>query len=112
MRINQYEFRQNGVEFEPTKQQIVQFATDQLAKDDKKIKNLETRIEIYEKSITEFIEELAWLDIKYNALMSSGGEFEGSRSAIPEYAKKYFDLWQSILRQTEKRGEKNEINTN
>ena len=44
--------------------------------------------------------------------MSSGGEFEGSRSAIPEYAKKYFDLWQSILRQTEKRGEKNEINTN
>lgn len=44
MRINQYEFRQNGVEFEPTKQQIVQFATDQLAKDDKRIAELEKQL--------------------------------------------------------------------
>lgn len=97
MRINQYEFRQNGVEFEPNKRQIVQFATHQLAENDRKIKNLETRIEIYEKSITEFIEELAWSDIKYNALMSTGNESNCSRGAIPRYAKKYFDLWQSIL---------------
>ena len=97
MRINQYEFRQNGVEFEPNKRQLVQFATHQLAEDDRKIKSLETRIEIYEKAITEFVEELAWLDIKYNALMSTSDESNCSRSAIPEYAKKYFDLWQSIL---------------
>ena len=38
MRINQYEFRQNGVEFEPNKRQLVQFATHQLAEDDRKIK--------------------------------------------------------------------------
>ena len=48
MRINQYEFRQNGVEFEPTKQQIVQFATDQLAKDDKRIAELEKQLNEYQ----------------------------------------------------------------
>ncbi len=53
MRINQYEFRQNGVEFEPTKQQIVQFATDQLAKDDKRIAELNDAIKVKDMLIEQ-----------------------------------------------------------
>ena len=44
MRINQYEFRQNGVEFEPNKRQLVQFATHQLAEKDKIIEELKEEI--------------------------------------------------------------------
>ena len=57
---------------------------------DKKIKELQ-------KHIIEFINELAWEDVKYDAMQSTMGEFTGSPSAVPRYAKKYFDLWKKIF---------------
>ena len=51
------------------------------------------------KKIIKFIEELAlaWQDIQYDAFQSTMGEFTGSRSAIPRYAKKYFKLWKEMF---------------
>lgn len=54
--------------------------------------------QFYEK-IVKFINELAWRDIKYNAFQSTMGEFSGSTSAIPRYAKKYLDLWQEMFQE-------------
>ena len=44
MKINQYEFLRNGKPFEPTREEIIQFAEHELAKKDKQLeiyKNLE-----------------------------------------------------------------------
>lgn len=49
------------------------------------------------QKIIKFIEELAWKDVQYDAYQSTMGEFTGSRSAIPRYAKKYFDLWKEMF---------------
>lgn len=66
----------------------------------------QVRNEVYEK-IIKFINELAWEDVKYDAYQSTMEEFTGSTSAIPRYAKKYFDLWEELynekLEQIEKR---------
>ena len=35
--------------------------------------------------------------VKYDAFQSTMGEFPASPSAIPRYAKKYFDLWKEIF---------------
>lgn len=56
----------------------------------------QVRKEAYEK-IIKFINELAWEDVKYDAYQSTMGEFPGSPSAIPRYAKKYFDLWEEMF---------------
>ena len=47
--------------------------------------------------IIEFINELAWNDAKYDAFQSTMGEFSASPSAIPRYAKKYFNLWKEMF---------------
>ena len=52
--------------------------------------------EVCEK-IIKFINELAWKDIQYDAFQSTIGELCGSTSAIPRYAKKYFDLWKEMF---------------
>lgn len=52
--------------------------------------------EVCEK-IIKFINELAWKDVQYDAFQSTIGEFSGSTSAIPRYAKKYFDLWKYMF---------------
>ena len=52
--------------------------------------------EVCEK-IIKFINELAWKDIQYDALQSTIGEFSGSRSAIPIYAKRYLNLWKQMF---------------
>ena len=49
------------------------------------------------EDIVEFINELAWQDVKYDAFQSTMGEFPGSLSAVPRYAKKYFDLWNEMF---------------
>lgn len=49
------------------------------------------------KKVVDFINELAWHDVKYDAFQSTMGEFPASPSAIPRYAKKYFDLWKEIF---------------
>lgn len=49
------------------------------------------------EKIIKFINELAWQDVKYDAFQSTMGEFSGSTSAIPRYAKKYFDLWKEMF---------------
>ena len=37
MKINQYEFLRNGKPFEPTREEIIQFAEHELAKKDKQL---------------------------------------------------------------------------
>lgn len=49
------------------------------------------------EKIIKFINELAWKDVQYDAFQSTIGEFCGSTSAIPRYAKKYFDLWKEMF---------------
>ena len=49
------------------------------------------------EKIIKFINELAWQDIQYDAFQSTMGEFSGSTSAIPRYAKKYFNLWKEMF---------------
>lgn len=49
------------------------------------------------KKIVDFINELAWQDVKYDAFQSTMGEFPASPSAIPRYAKKYLDLWKEMF---------------
>ena len=49
------------------------------------------------ENIIKFINELAWKDVQYDAFQSTIGEFSGSTSAIPRYAKKYFDLWKEMF---------------
>lgn len=56
----------------------------------------ENNKEIYAK-VVRFINELAWQDVKYDAFQSTMGEFSGSPSAVPRYAKKYFDLWKEMF---------------
>lgn len=51
----------------------------------------------YKDKIIKFINELAWKDVQYDAYQSTIGEFTGSTSAIPRYAKKYFDLWKEMF---------------
>lgn len=51
------------------------------------------------EKIVEFIKELAWQDVKYDAFQSTIGEFSGSLSAVPRYAKKYFDLWKEMFKE-------------
>lgn len=47
------------------------------------------------EKVIRFIEELAWQDVKYDAMLS--GYDYASRCAIPRYAKKYFDLWKEMF---------------
>lgn len=49
------------------------------------------------KNVVDFINELAWHDVKYDAFQSTMGEFPASPSAILRYAKKYFDLWKEMF---------------
>lgn len=49
------------------------------------------------KKVVDFINELAWHDVKYDAFQSTMGEFPASPSAISRYAKKYFDLWKEMF---------------
>lgn len=49
------------------------------------------------KNVVDFINELAWHDVKYDAFQSTMGEFSASPSAISRYAKKYFDLWKEMF---------------
>lgn len=49
------------------------------------------------KKVVDFINELAWHDVKYDAFQSTMGEFPASPSAIPIYAKKYFNLWKEMF---------------
>lgn len=63
---------------------------------DIKTHNRELVKEVCEKVI-KFINELAWQDIQYDAFQSTIGEFSGSTSAIPRYAKKYFELWKYMF---------------
>ena len=49
------------------------------------------------KKVVDFINELAWHDVKYDAFQSTMGEFPASPSAIPRYAKIYFDLWKEMF---------------
>lgn len=49
------------------------------------------------KNVVDFINELAWHDVKYDAFQSTMGEFPASPSAISRYAKKYFDLWKEMF---------------
>lgn len=53
--------------------------------------------EIKKSDVIDFIEELAWEEIKYNAMQSTMGEFTGSTMAIPRYAKPYFKLWKDMF---------------
>lgn len=59
--------------------------------------DLEQKVKELQKHIIEFINELAWEDVKYDAMQSTMGEFAGSPSAVPRYAKKYFDLWKEMF---------------
>ena len=63
---------------------------------DIKVHDRELVKKVYEK-IIKFINELAWKDVQYDAFQSTIGEFSGSTSAIPIYAKKYFDLWEKMF---------------
>lgn len=67
----------------------------------------QVRKEVCEK-IIKFINELAWKDVKYDAYQSTMGEFTGSTSAIPRYAKKYFDLWEEMFNEKLEQIEKGE----
>lgn len=49
------------------------------------------------KKVVDFINELAWHDVQYDAFQSTMGEFPASPSAIPIYAKKYFNLWKEMF---------------
>lgn len=49
------------------------------------------------KKVVDFINELAWHDVKYDAFQSTMGEFPASPSAISRYAKNYFDLWKEMF---------------
>lgn len=48
------------------------------------------------EKVIEFIKELAWQDVKYDAMQSGMYDY-ASRCAIPRYAKKYFDLWKEMF---------------
>ena len=63
---------------------------------DIKVHDKEFEKEIINK-IIKFINELAWKDVQYDAYQSTMGEFTGSTSAIPRYAKKYFNLWKDMF---------------
>lgn len=49
------------------------------------------------KKVVDFINELAWHDVQYDAFQSTMGEFPASPSAIPIYAKMYFNLWKEMF---------------
>lgn len=53
----------------------------------------------YKEKVIEFIKELAWQDVRYDAMLSSMGEFSRSPSVIPRYSKKYFDLWKDLFKE-------------
>ena len=63
----------------------------------KTAKNIKQHDKELVAKIIEFINELAWKDVQYDAFQSTIGEFSGSTSAIPRYAKKYFDLWKEMF---------------
>lgn len=44
MKINQYEFLRDGKPFEPTREEIIQFAEHELAEKDKEIENLKKQL--------------------------------------------------------------------
>ena len=48
MKINQYEFLRDGKPFEPTREEIIQFAEQQLAEKDKEIEELKEHIKFLE----------------------------------------------------------------
>ena len=79
---------------------ILEKYTDYVPKDcpliDIKTHDRELIRQVCEK-IIKFINELAWEDIQYDAFQSTIGEFSGSTSAIPRYAKKYFKLWKEMF---------------
>ena len=60
-------------------------------------KQLKEQLVKKDKEIIEFIEELAWFDAQYDAMQSTMGDMSASRSAIPRYAKKYFNLWKELF---------------
>lgn len=62
-----------------------------------KQKEINRTYKISKDKIVKFINELAWQDVKWDALQSTMGEFPASPSAIPRYAKKYFDLWKEMF---------------
>jgi len=62
-----------------------------------KIYDLEKENEVLRNNIVKFIEELAWNDAEYDAFQSTMGDMPASRSAVPRYAKKYFDLWKEMF---------------
>lgn len=59
------------------------------------------KCKFYEEVINEFIEDIAWEDVKYDCFMSTMDTCLASRSAIPRYAKKYFDLLSQIKKDKE-----------
>lgn len=61
------------------------------------IKKLQQQLAEKETKIIEFIEELAWCDAQYDAMQSCMGDMPASRSAIPNYAKRYFKLWKELF---------------
>lgn len=81
-----------------------------IAELEKQLKNAtkQVRNEVYDK-IIKFINELAWEDVKYDAYQSTMEEFTGSTSAIPRYAKKYFDLWEELYNEKLEQIEKGDI---
>lgn len=55
MKINQYEFLRNGIPFEPTREEIIQFAKQELANKDNEIKKLKKALELACERITELL---------------------------------------------------------
>ena len=110
-----------GIYFE---REMAQKKIDQLTEENEKLKQLlaekEKEIEDYAESLScamcktselaleitkgkehiiEFINELAWKDVQYDAFQSTIGDFTGSPLAVPRYAKKYFDLWKEMFKE-------------
>ena len=54
------------------------------------------QFEQMKSDLHQFIRELAWNDVKYDAFQSTMGEFAGSTLAIPRYSTRYYDLWEEI----------------
>lgn len=98
--LNQQDTRIKELEEALKKANINNYLTDYylVKKENQQLKQQQSKsvIEILQ-NVVKFINELAWQDVKWDAFQSTMGEFPASPSAIPRYAKKYFDLWKEMF---------------
>lgn len=76
------------------------FCIDDLEKENyqykQELEKAKKQLEEIKSDLHRFIYELAWQDVKYDAMQSTMGEFAGSTLAIPRYSIRYYDLWKEI----------------